>query len=259
VNRGTSRELNRALDGELNGELDGELDRGLSIDGVTAGYGSLPVVHDVSIDVARGEVVCLLGPNGAGKTTTLLAAVGQLPLTAGRVIAAGRAVDHRRASRAAAFGVAFVPDDRGLFLPLTVAENLRLVHPWRQTLAEVFDVFPALAPLMKRRAGLLSGGEQQMVALAKAVLFGPRVLLIDEMSHGLAPLVSERLLRMVGELARRHGTAVLLVEQMVDVALSVSDRAYVMRQGRIVMEGSSADVSERRELVEAHYLGAVAR
>ena len=232
---------------------------GLSIDRLTAGYGSLHVVHDVSLDVAPGEVVCLLGPNGSGKTTTLLAAVGQVPAASGRVLVDGREASHRHASRSAALGMAFVPDNRGLFLQLTVAENLRLVHPWRQSLTEVFELFPSLRPLMKRRAGLLSGGEQQMVALAKAVLFGPKVLLIDEMSHGLAPLVSERLLTMVRELARQHATAVLLVEQMVDMALAISDRAYVMRQGRIVMDGTAAEVSEHRELVEAHYLGTAAR
>jgi branched-chain amino acid transport system ATP-binding protein len=136
-----------------------------------------------------------------------------------------------------------------------VAENLRLVHPWRASLDDVVDLFPALADLMKRRAGLLSGGEQQMVALAKAVLFAPRVLLIDEMSHGLAPLVAERLLTMVRDLARRHDSAVLLVEQTVDMALAVSDRAYVMRQGRIVMEGRATEISGHRDLLEAHYLG----
>ena len=228
---------------------------GLVLARVTAGYGPLQVIHDVDLDVAPGEEVCLLGPNGAGKSTTLLAAVGQLAATSGRVTIAGRQVSHRHPNRTAALGAAFVPDNRGLFLQLTVAENLRLVHPWRRPLAEVLELFPALAPLMKRKAGLLSGGEQQMLALAKAVLFGPAVLLIDEMSHGLAPLIAERLLETVRQLARENGTAVLLVEQTVDMALAVSDRAYVMRRGRIVMSGQATEIANARDVLEAQYLG----
>jgi branched-chain amino acid transport system ATP-binding protein len=122
-------------------------------------------------------------------------------------------------------------------------------------MGDVAELFPALPPLMSRRVGLLSGGEQQMVALAKAVLFRPKVLLIDEMSHGLAPLVAEKLLKMVKELAQRHNTAVLLVEQTVEMALAVSDRALVMRQGRIVMEGAASEVHANRDVLESHYLG----
>ena len=151
--------------------------------------------------------------------------------------------------------VGFVPDNRGLFLQLTVAENLKLVHPWRSSLDEVADLFPALPPLMSRQVGLLSGGEQQMVAIAKAVLFRPRVLLIDELTHGLAPIVAEKLLTMVHGLARQHGTAVLLVEQTVEMALGVSDHALVMRQGHIVMNGTAAEVHARRDLLESHYFG----
>ena len=230
---------------------------GLEIVGVDAGYGHIDVLHGVNTSVRPGEVVCLLGPNGAGKTTLLLACVGQLPLRSGQVLVDGRAVSSRHPNRAARLGITFVPDHRGLFLQLTVAENLRLVHPWRGSMDEVDAIFPALTPLMTRRAGLLSGGEQQMVALAKAVLFRPKVLLIDEMSHGLAPLVAERLLTMVGELAQRHETAVLLVEQTVEMALAVSDRALVMRQGRIVMEGTAAEVHAGRDVLESHYLGHV--
>jgi branched-chain amino acid transport system ATP-binding protein len=227
----------------------------VSFERVSAGYGPLTVIHDLDLEVAPGEVVCLLGPNGTGKSTTLLVAVGQVPAVSGRVLIGGQQVSHRHPHRIASLGVAFVPDNRGLFLQLTVVENLGLVHPWRQRLASVLDVLPALEPLLKRRVGLLSGGEQQMVALAKAMLFGPRVLLIDELSHGLAPLVSERLLSMVRHLAQQQHTAVLLVEQTVEMALAVSDRAYVMRQGRIVMEGRASDVGRHRDLLEAHYLG----
>jgi len=228
---------------------------GLEIRGVGAGYGHVDILHDVDLDAAPGEIVCLLGPNGAGKTTLLLACVGQLPLRSGRVLVDGQPVSSRHPSRTARLGVGFVPDNRGLFLQLTVTENLRLVHPWRAPLEEVAELFPALPPLMSKRVGLLSGGEQQMVAIAKAVLFRPKVLLIDEMSHGLAPLIAERLLIMVRHLAQEHHTAVLLVEQTVQMALAVSDRAYVMRQGRIVMQGTAADVDARRDVLESHYLG----
>jgi len=231
------------------------MNAGLDIVDVDAGYGQIDVLHEVNITVPPGEIVCLLGPNGAGKTTLLLGCVGQLPLRAGRVLIDGEAVSSKHPNRAAQLGIAFVPDNRGLFLQLTVAENLRLVHPWRSSLDDVAELFPALPPLMSRRVGLLSGGEQQMVALAKAVLFRPKVLLIDEMSHGLAPLVAERLLTMVRELAQRHNTAVLLVEQTVEMALAVSDRALVMRHGRIVMEGAAAEVHANRDVLESHYLG----
>lgn len=231
------------------------MNAGLEIIDVGAGYGHIEVLRGVSIAVPPGEVVCLLGPNGAGKTTLLLGCVGQLPLRTGRVLIDGQPVSNRHPNRAAQLAIAFVPDNRGLFLQLTVAENLRLVHPWRSSLEDVAELFPALSPLMTRRAGLLSGGEQQMVALAKAVLFRPKVLLIDEMSHGLAPLVAEKLLAMVRDLAQRHNTAVLLVEQTVETALAVSDRALVMRHGRIVMEGTAAEVHANRDVLESHYLG----
>jgi len=228
---------------------------GLEVRSVSAGYGHSAVLHDVGLSVAPGEICCVLGPNGAGKTTLLLTCVAQLPAWTGSVLVDGRPVSNRRPSRAAALGIGFVPDNRGLFLQLTVAENLKLVHPWRSSLEEVAELFPALPPLMSRQVGLLSGGEQQMVAIAKAVLFRPRVLLIDELTHGLAPLVAEKLLTMVHGLARQYGTAVLLVEQTVEMALAVSDQALVMRQGRIVMEGTAAEVHGRRDLLESHYLG----
>jgi branched-chain amino acid transport system ATP-binding protein len=228
---------------------------GLEIIDVGAGYGHIDVLHGVSISVSPGEIVCLLGPNGAGKTTLLLGCVGQLPLRSGHVLVDGRPVSSKQPNKAAQLGIAFVPDNRGLFLQLSVAENLRLVHPWRSSMGDVAELFPALPPLMSRRVGLLSGGEQQMVALAKAVLFRPKVLLIDEMSHGLAPLVAEKLLKMVKELAQRHNTAVLLVEQTAEMALAVSDRALVMRQGRIVMEGAASEVHANRDVLESHYLG----
>ena len=228
----------------------------LDVQGVTAGYGPLRIVNDVDLEVSAGEIVCLLGPNGTGKTTTLLAAVGQIPLMSGRVAISGHEVSHRAPHRIAGYGVAFVPDDRGLFLQLSVIENLRLVHPWGCPLDDALDLFPALRPLVKQRAGLLSGGEQQMVALAKAVLARPQLLLIDELTHGLAPMIARQLFATVRELAVELGAAVLLVEQSVDLALGLADRAVVMRRGEIVMGGTTDELSGLRDELAAHYLGA---
>jgi branched-chain amino acid transport system ATP-binding protein len=186
----------------------------------------------------------------------LLAAVGQLPLASGDVRIFGKPVSARQPSRVARLGVATVPDDRGLFLQLSVADNLRLVHPRRTSLDEVFSTFPALSKLMGRKCGLLSGGEQQMLALAKALLSQPRLLVIDEMSHGLAPMIAERLLGTVRQLADQHGVAVLLVEQHVHLALAVAHRAMVLRGGNVALTGTAAELSACPERVQLAYLGA---
>jgi branched-chain amino acid transport system ATP-binding protein len=230
----------------------------LHIENLTAGYGGVPVVRDVDLAVAPAEVVALLGPNGAGKTTLLLAAVGQLSPLSGSVHIFGEKVSARRARHVSRLGVATLPDNRGLFAQLSVKDNLRLVHPRRAALAEVLDVFPALEPLLNRKCGLLSGGEQQMLALAKAFLFQPRLLVIDEMSHGLAPLIADRLLASVRDLARDRGTAVLVVEQHVQLALTVADRAYVLRRGRVVLAGAAADLARAPADLSSAYLGASA-
>lgn len=227
----------------------------LALCGVTAGYGSVPVVRDLDVRIEAGELVAILGANGAGKTTTLLTAVGQLAPLAGEVRVFGTTVSARRPSATARLGVATVPDSRGLFLQLSVRENLRLVHPARAPLADVLAAFPALSPLMGRRCGLLSGGEQQMLALAKALLARPRLLVIDEMSHGLAPLVAERLFKVVRSLADDHQMAVLLVEQHIGLALSVADRAYVLAGGGIALSGSTASLAEDPGRVQSAYLG----
>jgi branched-chain amino acid transport system ATP-binding protein len=225
----------------------------LEIEQLTAGYGAAPVVRGVDMTVEQGEVVALLGANGAGKTTTLLAAAGVLAHTSGDVRLLGTSIAGRRPHRIARDGLILVPEDRGVFHGLSVRENLRLGAV--KDLTAVLDLFPALPPLLDRRCGVLSGGEQQMLALAKALACRPRVLLIDELSLGLAPVIVQRLLPVIRQLARERGIAVLLVEQHTPMALSVADRVYVMRRGRIALEAEAAELITNRERLEASYLG----
>ncbi|MEA2827841.1 MAG: branched-chain amino acid transport system ATP-binding protein livF [Actinomycetota bacterium] len=218
----------------------------LEIRGLSAGYGRTEVVHDVDLEVGAGEMVALLGRNGAGKTTTLLATAGALPRAAtGEVRIAGASVPRGRPDVAARRGLACVPQERSLFTQLSVAENLRLaVAGGRRTVTAETERavarFPALAGLLDRRAGLLSGGEQRMVAVARALARHPKVLLVDEMSLGLGPRVVDDLGRVLRSVAEDEGTGVLLVEQHLDVALALASRAYVMDRGRVVDEGPSA-------------------
>ena len=224
----------------------------LEIAGLEVGYDGVPVVRDATLTIQAGEVVALLGANGAGKTTTLLAAAGVLRPARGEVRLLGQSVAGRRPHQIARDGLVLVPDDRGVFHALTVRENLRLAGA--RDLEPALELFPALRPLQARRCGLLSGGEQQMLGLAKALLARPRVLLVDELSLGLAPVIVQRLLPMLRQLAVERDIAVLLVEQHTQMALSVADRAYVMRRGKIVLEGHASEVRARQDLLEASYL-----
>jgi branched-chain amino acid transport system ATP-binding protein len=228
----------------------------VEVTGLHAGRAGVPVVRGLDLRVEEGEVVALLGPNGAGKTTTLLTLSGILPPLAGRAVVLGAAVRAGETPRLARRGLAHVPEERCLFPGLTVGEHLRLAGArgpsgGRRALAEL----PLLEPLVDRPAGLLSGGEQQQLALALALARRPRVLLVDELSHGLAPKLVERLLPLLRQVARSQGVAVLMVEQHVQAALRVADRAAVVRQGRVVLEGRAADLLERRRELEAAYLG----
>jgi branched-chain amino acid transport system ATP-binding protein len=221
------------------------------------GYDGVPVVRGLSLSVAAGEVVALLGANGAGKTTTLLTAAGLLPALGGDVLLGGRSLRGLRADRSARRGLALVPEDRGVFAQLTVREHLRLGRraDARRRLDEACALFPPLGPLADRRAGLLSGGEQQMLALARAVVGRPDVLMVDELSLGLAPRVAADILAAIRRLADERGTAVLLVEQHVPMALRNADRAYVLRRGELALAGDAADIARRRDVLEASYLG----
>jgi len=231
----------------------------LELHDVEARYGQVQALHGVSLTVEEGEVVALLGANGAGKTTTLRAVSGTVRKS-GRVLYAGRDVSRRAPERLARLGVAHVPEGRGILAELTVWENLRLGAYVRRDrtvkddLERVAELFPWLRERRGQQAGTLSGGEQQMLALARALVARPRLLMLDEPSLGLAPLVVQELFRVVRTLNEEEGLTVLVVEQNASIALEVSQRAYVLEVGRVAVEGASEEL-RRHEGVRRSYLG----
>ena len=229
--------------------------RVIEVDGLDAGYNGNPVVRDLTLHVGEAEVVALLGANGAGKTTTLSTIAGlQRPL-AGRIRMDSQDIAGKSAHRLARAGLSLVPEGRALFASLTTRENLRLSAGPGRSHDDVLDLLPELRKCLDRKAGLLSGGEQQMLAVGRAIARRPRVLLIDEMSLGLAPVVVERLLPVLRRVADELRTAVLLVEQHVALALEIADRGYVMAHGRLILESPAARLRTRRDLLKACYLG----
>jgi len=232
----------------------------LTIENLNTGYAGVPVVRELNIHLDKGEVVALLGPNGAGKTTTLLTISGIIPLLSGNVTVLGEQVDSKNPHNNARLGLAHVAEDRSLFFNLTVKENLQLglrgdKDSQQEGLEKALELLQTLRPLMDRRSGLLSGGEQQMLAMARALVSKPKLLLVDEMSLGLAPIIVEQLLPIVRNIADETGAGVLIVEQHVHLALQVADRGYVMNHGELVMSGSASDLLDSKDLLEASYLG----
>ena len=229
----------------------------LSVVDLAAGYDGVAVVRGLSLTVEGAEVVALLGPNGAGKTTTLASISGMGQILGGSITIMGRPVPRlRQAHRVARWGVAHVPEDRGIFFQLTVRENLDMAKTrGRVDIDRAVDFFPALGPLMNRRGGLLSGGEQQMLALGRAIVAEPKLLMIDEMSLGLAPVIYQELMPVVRRIADETGAGVLLVEQHIQRALEVADRGYILRNGDLAMHGTADELLADRDLIGATYLG----
>ncbi|TMM20805.1 MAG: ABC transporter ATP-binding protein [Actinobacteria bacterium] len=232
----------------------------LELEDVEARYGQMRALHGVSLEVGEGELVAVLGPNGAGKTTTLRAVSGTVRRS-GKIAFAGKSIARRSPEAVARLGIAHVPEGRGTLSELTVAENLRLGAYTRRDRAAVREDtgrvlahFPWLGERSDQRAGTLSGGEQQMLALARALMLRPRLVLLDEPSLGLAPKVVAEIFRIVRELNERDGLTVLVVEQNANLALDSSSRAYVLEAGRVALEGTSAEL-RRNESVRRSYLG----
>ncbi|HUA76032.1 MAG TPA: ABC transporter ATP-binding protein [Acetobacteraceae bacterium] len=228
----------------------------LEAEGIEAYYGKSHILHGVSLSVAEGEVVTLLGRNGAGKTTTLRAIMRLTPPREGRVRIFGQDVTgwptHRIARGSGNGGVGYVPEGRHMFRHLTVEENLRVPPPTpgQWSLATIFSLFPRLAERRTSKAGRLSGGEQEMLAIARALLLNPRLLLLDEPSQGLAPVIVEEVMQAVRRM-RSEGTAILLVEQNAILALAFADRAYVLSDGAIIHEGPAAELAADSEKVKS--------
>jgi branched-chain amino acid transport system ATP-binding protein len=233
----------------------------LEVSGLEVRYGSVTAVRGISLEVAEGEVVAIIGPNGAGKTSTLRAITGLVPTAGGRVVFRGTDVSRWKAHRIVTLGLCHAPEGRRLFPQMTVMENLRMGAYRRRgpaeigrTLAQVEELFPRLAERRAQLAGTLSGGEQQMLAIGRALMAEPRLLVLDEPSFGLAPMIVREIGRIVRSINCERGVSVLLVEQNARMALGIAGRAYVMETGRVALSGPSATLAESPH-VKAAYLG----
>jgi len=222
----------------------------LELEEVRSGYGRIEVLHGVSLQVPAGSVVALLGPNGVGKTTTLRAISGALPVTSGAIRLDGRRIDNRRPSAIARRGLRLIPEGRGIFPSLSVGDNLRVAHrsapramvgPWDEWLLDITETFPRLGERLEQSAGSLSGGEQQMLALCRALVGGSELVMFDELSMGLAPLIVHELFDRVAAL-RDSGRTILLVEQHLTYALRLADLCYVLAKGQVVFAGEPAEL-----------------
>jgi branched-chain amino acid transport system ATP-binding protein len=228
----------------------------LTCEELCVGYQRTTVARDIGISLGRNEILAVLGPNGAGKTTLLLTLAGFLAPTGGSITVDGKDVRTGSARRMNRAGVVLVPDSRALFTNLSTQQNIAIAaRKGGTTVSGVLDLFPQLRTRAKVRAGMLSGGEQQMLAVARALVQGPRVLLIDEMSMGLAPIVVEQLMPLVRAVADETGTAIVLVEQHVHLALDVADTAMVLVHGDVSLAGKAAELRDDPGALEAAYLG----
>lgn len=231
----------------------------LSIEGLVSGYGRIEVLHGVSLDVRTGEIVALIGANGAGKTTLLRTISGVQTLTSGSIRFEGNPIERLSSQARVALGIVQVPEGRQLFAPLSVEDNLKL-GAWSHwpakaaiDVAHIYAMFPMLDPMRKVPAGALSGGQQQMLAVGRALMAKPRLLLLDEPSMGLAPIMVEQILGTISAL-KHDGMTILLVEQNARAALAIADRAYVLETGKVTLSGTAAEMQVDRRVREA-YLG----
>jgi branched-chain amino acid transport system ATP-binding protein len=240
-------------------ETDGRPEPLLRLRDVNTFYGQMHILRDVNLEVGEGELVCLLGGNASGKSTTLKTILGIVESRSGTVTLDGRDVTRASTARRIELGLAIVPENRRLFGPMTVLENLEMgayLRPradLKGDLDRVFTIFPLLAERRKQLAGTLSGGEQQMVAMGRALMARPKLMLMDEPSMGLAPILVERSFEVIKQV-HEAGVAMLVVEQNANVSLSIADRGYVLATGRIVLEGNASELIQHEELRKA-YLG----
>lgn len=231
----------------------------LSVENLRSGYGRIEALHGLSIEVAAGEIVTLVGANGAGKTTLLRAISGVQPISTGRIRFEGRSIETALAHERVAFGISQVPEGRQLFTPLSVEDNLKLGAWTRREvdsdvdICRIYEMFPMLSELRRTAAGALSGGQQQLLAIGRALMAKPRLLLLDEPSMGLAPILVDQILKVVLDL-KRKGLTVLLVEQNASAALAIADRGYVLETGTITASGVATEIRDDKRVREA-YLG----